>query len=312
MKIGFIGLGKMGANMAHRLLDHGHDVVVWNRSREPVDVAVGQGAAGTETVEELVAQLEAPRTVWVMLPAGEVTEAMIDQLLPILGAGDVIVDGGNSRWKDTEARAARVAAAGPQLVDCGTSGGIWGYANGYCLMVGGSDEAVAQVEPAFRDLAPENGYLHVGPVGSGHYVKMVHNGIEYGMMQAIGEGFEVLETSGYGLDLAAIAELWQHSSVVRSWLVELAALAFRDDPKLAQITDYTVDSGEARWTIEAAMERDVPTPVITMSLLMRFMSRQDSSFALRTVAALRNQFGGHAVRAAGVAGTGGTGGEAQG
>ena len=300
MRLGFLGLGRMGANMVHRLLDGGHEIVAWNRSKEPLDVAVAQGAVAGIDVADIVRQLDAPRVAWVMLPSGAITDEKIDELLVHLAPGDVIVDGGNSHFETTKERAVRCAEAGVSLVDCGTSGGIWGYDNGYCLMVGGPDEAVAMVEPAFRTLAPPDGYMHVGPVASGHFVKMVHNGIEYGMMQAIGEGFEVLASSDLNqFDLAGIASIWQHSSVVRSWLVELAALAFADDPRLESIDDWVDDSGEARWTILEAMNKDVPTPVITLSLLARFASRQESSFALKVVAALRNQFGGHATKSAG-------------
>jgi 6-phosphogluconate dehydrogenase len=300
VKLGFVGLGRMGANMVHRLLDGDHEVVVWNRSKEPIEQAVSRGAVAARNPKDLVKKLAAPRTVWLMLPAGKPTDDLIDLLLPVLDKGDVIVDGGNSHFQVTKERAARALSHGVHFVDCGTSGGIWGYANGYCLMVGGHKRAVKQVEPAFITLAPPDGYAHVGPVASGHFVKMVHNGIEYGMMQAIGEGFEVLEKSDLtDFDLGAIAKLWQHSSVVRSWLIELAALAFAEDPELASIDDYTSDSGEARWTVLEAMDKDIPTPVITLSLLARFSSRQEESFALKVVSALRNQFGGHAVKPSG-------------
>ena len=299
MRLGFIGLGRMGANMVHRLLDARHEVVVWNRSSEPIDVAVGQGAQRGASDEDVVDQLDSPRVVWLMLPAGEVTLNMITTLLPRLTPGDVIVDGGNSHFQDTQRRARACAETGVELVDCGTSGGIWGYENGYCLMVGGDDNAVKLVEPALLTLAPPNGYLHVGPSGSGHFVKMVHNGIEYGMMQAIGEGFEMMASSDLAhFDLAAIANLWGHSSVVRSWLVELAALAFHEDPRLETIQDYVDDSGEARWTVEEAIAKAIPVPVITLSLMARFASRQQESFAMKVVAALRKQFGGHATKPA--------------
>ena len=289
MRLAMVGLGRMGGNMVKRLEGDGHELASYAPS----------GGGTADSLEELVGQLEAPRVVWLMIPAGAPTEEAFGQLLGLLDEGDVIVDGGNSHYVTTKERAARCAGAGVTLVDCGTSGGIWGYENGYCLMVGGPEAAVKQVEPAFLTLAPPDGYLHVGPVAAGHFVKMVHNGIEYGMMQAIGEGFEVLARSEFrDFDLAGIAELWQHSSVVRSWLVELAGLAFREDARLDKIDDYVEDSGEGRWTILEAMNQDTPTPVITLSLLARFASRQESSFSAKVVAALRKQFGGHAVKSA--------------
>jgi 6-phosphogluconate dehydrogenase len=293
--IGFIGLGRMGLNMVTRLARGGHRVVATSPSGRHADAVHEAGGEYVAGLPALVAALPAPRVIWLMVPAGDAVDGNIDALLPLLAAGDVLVDGGNSRYTDSQRRAARVGAAGLAFVDCGTSGGIWGLENGYCLMVGGAAEAVARVEPAFRTLAPPEGYLHVGPVGAGHYVKMVHNGIEYGMMQAYGEGFEILQASEFPLDLAGVAHLWNHASVVRSWLLELAENIFTDDPTLAEIKGYVEDSGEGRWTVEEAIDKRVPAPVLTLSLLMRFRSRQDDSFSAKVLAALRNQFGGHAV-----------------
>ena len=297
MRIGFIGLGRMGANMVRRLLRDGHEVVAFNRTPERTREIAAEGAEPTFTLEELVAKLAPPRAVWVMVPAGDATEAQVDALLRLLAPGDTIIDGGNANFHDDVRRHAKAAAAGVRFVDAGTSGGIWGLQVGYCLMVGGDREAVAPLEPIFRSLAPEDGYLHVGGPGAGHYVKMVHNGIEYGMMQAYAEGFEILHASDYGLDLAAIADLWNHGSVVRSWLLELAERAFRANGQdLAQLKGWVADSGEGRWTVQEAIDRDIPAPVITLSLLARFRSRQDDSYSARVLAALRNEFGGHPVK----------------
>lgn len=301
MELAIIGLGRMGANMSRRLLRGGHSVVVHNRSRGPIDELAAEGARPAYTIEEVVDRLRPPRVVWLMVPAGKPVDDQIDALLPLLSRGDVIVDGGNSRYTDTIARGERVMAAGIGYVDCGTSGGIWGLDNGYCLMVGGPDEAVALVEPALRTLAAEDGYLHVGPCGAGHYVKMIHNGIEYGLLQAYAEGFEILEKSRYDLDLRAIAHLWNHGSVVRSWLLELAERAFADDPHLESIRGFVQDSGEGRWTVFESIDLDVAAPTIYLSLAARFVSRQDDVFANKVIAALRNQFGGHAVKREGEA-----------
>jgi 6-phosphogluconate dehydrogenase len=276
-------------------------VVVHNRSRGPIDELVAEGATPAYTLDEVVEQLGTPRVVWLMVPAGQPVDDQIDALLPLLSRGDVIVDGGNSRYSDTLARGERVMAAGFGYVDSGTSGGIWGLENGYCLMVGGPDDAVALVEPALKTLAAPDGYLHVGPSGSGHYVKMIHNGIEYGLLQAYAEGFEILEKSRYDLDLRAISHLWNHGSVVRSWLLELAERAFEDDPHLKSIRGYVQDSGEGRWTVFESIDLDVAAPTIYMSLATRFLSRQDDVFSNKVIAALRNQFGGHAVKREGEA-----------
>jgi len=297
MQFGMIGLGRMGANMARRLLRGGHDGVVSDRSPGPVDELVGEGAVGARSLSELVERLAFPRAIWLSLPAGDVTEDTLNQLQPLLAQGDVVVDAGNSFYKDAIRRAERLAAVGAGLLDQGTSGGIWGLEKGYCLMIGGAREDFEQLEPAFKTLAPPGGYLHTGPSGSGHFVKMVHNGIEYGMLQAFGEGFEMLESSEYaGLDLRAISSLWNQGSVVRSWLLELAESAFAQDPTLASIRGYVDDSGEGRWAAIQAIEQSVPAPVLTLSLLMRFASRQEDSFSAKVISALRNEFGGHAVK----------------
>ena len=297
MQYGMIGLGRMGGNMARRLLRGGHEVVVSNRSPEPIAALEAAGALGADSLGELVERLAPPRAVWVSLPAGAVTESALEQLEPLLARGDVVVDSGNSFYKDTLRRAERLAAGGLELLDQGTSSGIWGLDNGFCLMIGGSHTGFERLEPAFKTLAPPGGYLHTGPSGSGHFVKMVHNGVEYGMLQAYGEGFEILEASDYtDLDLQAIAHLWNQGSVVRSWLLELAEAAFAKDPELAAVRGYVEDSGEGRWTVIEAIEKNVPAPVLALSLLLRFRSRQDDSFSAKVVAALRNEFGGHAVR----------------
>ncbi|MBV9600894.1 MAG: decarboxylating 6-phosphogluconate dehydrogenase [Chloroflexi bacterium] len=296
MQLGFVGLGRMGGNMVHRLARGGHEVVAFNRSPAPVQEAVKHGAIGAASLQDLVDKVKAPRVIWLMLPAGGVTDQYLNQLMDICQPGDLFVDGGNSKWKDTKARAERIKARGFEFVDCGTSGGIWGLQVGYSIMAGGSPEAFKRVEPAVKTLAPEDGYGLVGPNGAGHFVKMVHNGIEYGMMQAFAEGFEVLENSEYPVDLQQIGKIWQHGSVVRSWLLDLAVSAFEKDPRLDKLEGWVDDSGEGRWTIEAAIDEDVPAPVITMSLFSRFYSRDRNSFSWRVLAALRNEFGGHAVR----------------
>jgi 6-phosphogluconate dehydrogenase len=284
-----IGLGRMGGNMTSRLTERGHDVKTY-------DPGVDSTA---KSLEELRDQLTAPRTFWMMVPSGKVTEDTFQTLLEVGEPGDVIVDGGNSNFRDSMRRYDDAKAKGLKFVDCGTSGGVWGLANGYCLMVGGDDDAVAQAEPVFVDLAPENGYAHVGASGAGHFVKMVHNGIEYGLMQAYAEGFEVMEKSQFDLNLEEIAGIWRYGSVVRSWLLELLVNAFEAEGQhLEKIRGYVQDSGEGRWTIHEAMNEDVPVPVITAALFARFASRQDESFAAKVNAALRNQFGGHAVKAA--------------
>ncbi|MCB9068995.1 MAG: decarboxylating 6-phosphogluconate dehydrogenase [Calditrichae bacterium] len=296
MKIAMIGLGKMGGNMTTRLIRDGHEVVVFDLNADAVKEAVTNGAIAAKDMQDLTGKLPGRKVVWMMVPAGEIVDRVIQSLLPHLSAGDIIVDGGNSNWHDTRKRAEDLNEKGIKYIDCGTSGGVWGLANGYCLMYGGEKEACQHIEPALKTLAPENGYLHCGPSGSGHFVKMVHNGIEYGMMQAYAEGFEIMEKSPYDLDLRAISNVWQYGSVVRSWLLELAERAFADDPKLESIKDFVPDSGEGRWTVQAAIDFDVPAPVITHSLFARFRSRQEESFGNKVLAALRNQFGGHAVK----------------
>jgi 6-phosphogluconate dehydrogenase len=297
MELGLIGLGRMGAGMARRLLRGGHRVVVSNRSPDPIKELEADGAVGAYSVEDLIGALAAPRAIWIMLPAGKVTEQMIEKLIPLLSPGDTIVDGGNTNFNDDIRRAEMLKPHGINYVDEGTSGGIWGLENGFCLMVGGDPEVVRRLEPAFKTLAPEGGYAHVGPVGSGHFVKMVHNGIEYGMMQAYAEGFEILRARrDFNLDLHQIAGVWNHGSVVRSWLLELTEEAFRQDPDLTSLKGYVDDSGEGRWTIQAAIDLDVPAPVITLSLFERFHSRQPESFAAKVLAAMRKGFGGHAVK----------------
>jgi 6-phosphogluconate dehydrogenase len=289
MQLGMIGLGRMGANMAKRLEERGHEL----KTYDP------QVDSTAKTLEELRDELNAPRTFWMMVPAGSITEQTFQTLIQIADAGDVIVDGGNSNFHDSQRRYAEAKEQGVGFVDAGVSGGVWGYANGYCLMVGGDADAVAQVEPVFRDLAPEDGYAHVGGAGAGHFTKMVHNGIEYGLMQAYAEGFAVMEKSEFGLDLHEVAGIWRYGSVVRSWLLDLLYNAFEAEGKdLEKIRGYVEDSGEGRWTIAEAIAEDVPVPVITAALFARFASREDESFAAKVNAALRNQFGGHAVKAA--------------
>ncbi len=289
MKLGMVGLGKMGGNMVERLRRGGHEIASYARS--------GGGTAAS--LEELVGQLEAPRVVWLMIPAGDPTEQAVTDLLALLEAGDVIVDGGNSNFRDSKRRAATAAEHGIRYIDTGVSGGIWGLKEGYCLMAGGDDDAIAILRPAFETLAPPDGFAHVGPSGAGHFVKMVHNGIEYGLMQAYAEGFEVLERSEFDLDLHEIAGIWRYGSVVRSWLLELLYDAFeKEGAHLEEIKGYVEDSGEGRWTIAEAIAEDVPVPVISAALYARFASRQDESFAAKVNAALRNEFGGHAVKKA--------------
>ena len=303
MQLGFIGLGRMGANMVRRLVRDGHAVVAYNRTIEKAheladeERAAGHAVEAADTVEALVARLATPRTAWIMVPAGAATEAQIKELLEHLEPGDTIVDGGNTNFHDDVRRHRELAEHGINYVDAGVSGGIWGLANGFCLMVGGDRAVVAPLEPIFRSLAPTDGYLHAGPPGAGHYVKMIHNGIEYGMMQAYAEGFEIMHASEYPLDLAAISDLWNHGSVVRSWLLELATLAFKANGEdLADLKGWVADSGEGRWTVQEAIDRDVPAPIITLALQTRFRSRQDDSYGAKVLAALRNEFGGHEVK----------------
>ena len=299
MDIGMVGMGRMGGNMAERILRGGHRVVGYDRDPDTRTAAAKRGPDMADTLEHLVEMLPKPRVVWVMVPSGNPTEATIAALTDVLEEGDVLVDGGNSNYKDTMRRAASLQREGVRMVDAGVSGGIWGLAEGYCLMVGGEPDAVAAVEPVFRALAPspDAGYAHVGAVGAGHFVKMVHNGIEYGLMQAYAEGFELMKAKEqFGLDLAGIAELWGHGSVVRSWLLELTAAALGDDADLSDIQPWVEDSGEGRWTVEESIELAVPLPVISIALQARFRSRQEAAFGFRLLAAMRQQFGGHAVR----------------
>jgi 6-phosphogluconate dehydrogenase len=291
MKLGMVGLGRMGGNMTERLRGDGHDVETYARTA-PERTA--------DSLVELASQLGQPRVVWLMIPAGDPTEHAFQTLLPLLEDGDTVVDGGNSNFRDSQRRAAEARAKGVFFLDAGVSGGVWGLTEGYCLMVGGEEEGFRIVEPALQTLAPEGGYAHVGPSGAGHFVKMVHNGIEYGLMQAYAEGFELLRgIEDFDLDLGQVASLWQHGSVVRSWLLELLERAFEEDPDLEQIRGYVDDSGEGRWTVHEAIEAAVPVPAIALALFARFASRQDESFAAKVNAALRKQFGGHAVKSVG-------------
>ncbi|HEY7716059.1 MAG TPA: decarboxylating 6-phosphogluconate dehydrogenase [Candidatus Binatia bacterium] len=296
MELGMIGLGRMGANMTERLVRGGHRVISYDRSPEAIQRVVDIGGVGAHSLSDFVKQLAPPRAIWMMVPSGAPVDQTIEQLLPNLAEGDILIDGGNSNYKDSLRRAELLKRAGVHFVDAGTSGGVWGLELGYCMMIGGAKPIVDRLEPIFKTLAPAEGYLHVGPNGAGHFAKMVHNGIEYGMLQAYGEGFELLHASQFELDLGKIAHLWNQGSVVRSWLLELAENALRKDPKLASIKGYVEDSGEGRWTVEEAIEKSVPAPVLALSLFARFASRQEDSFAAKVIAALRNEFGGHAVK----------------
>ena len=296
MQIAFIGLGRMGGNMVTRLLRGGHEVIGFDPAESARAAVVKGGGTAVGSLDALVAALRPPRAVWVMVPAGAPTETTIGELAGKLSRGDVVIDGGNTKWTDDVRRAEALKPRGIHYVDAGTSGGIWGLENGYCLMAGGEKDVVARLAPIFTTLAPPDGFLHTGAVGSGHYVKMIHNGIEYAMMQAYAEGFELMSESEYGLDLPRIAHLWNQGSVVRSWLLELTAGALAADPKLASLKPFVEDSGEGRWTVEDAVNKAVPAPTITAALFARFRSRRDNSFADRLLAALRNAFGGHAVR----------------
>ncbi len=291
-----VGLGRMGGNMTVRLIRNGHEVVAFDRSEEPRLRAGQAGAKPAASLEELVANLEPPRAVWIMVPAGPVTDQTLGRLSELMSAGDVIIDGGNSNWKESIGHAEQLKTRGIALLDCGTSGGIWGLENGYCLMVGGQREMFDRVEPAFRALAPPGGYAYVGRSGAGHFVKMVHNGIEYGLLAAYGEGFEILRYSDFDLDLPGIAAIWRYGSVVRSWLLELLVDAYGRDPDLSSIRGWVEDSGEGRWTVQAAIDENVPAPITALALFARFASRQEESYAAKVIAALRNEFGGHAVK----------------
>jgi 6-phosphogluconate dehydrogenase len=302
MQLGFIGLGKMGGNMVHRIhRDSDHQVVAFDFSAEAVAAAEEHGATGVGSLEDLVAQLEPPRMVWVMVPAGDPTQQTVDRLGELLEAGDVVIDGGNTNWHDDVRRASELDAKGIRYIDVGTSGGVWGLQVGYCMMVGGHDESVQRLAPILDVLAPPDGWRHFGDAGAGHFVKMVHNGVEYGIMQAYAEGFELMKKAKFPIDLAEVAGLWNRGSVVRSWLCELAEAAFKAEGNdLERIKGHVSDSGEGRWTIVDGIDLDVPTPVITASLYARFYSRGEGDYTHRVLAALRNQFGGHAVeRAAG-------------
>ena len=297
MKIGFVGLGKMGMNMVQRLLNDGHNIVAYARTESTVQKAVDIGAAGAESLQDLVEKLPSQKIVWIMVPSGKPTEDTVAALSKLLNEGDIIIDGGNSLYKDSIRRSEELKSKNISFMDVGTSGGIWGLQIGYCMMIGGEKEVFRNVEPLFKTLAPENGYSHVGPNGAGHFVKMVHNGIEYAMLQAYAEGFEILNAKKeFDLDLHGISNLWNQGSVIRSWLLELAESAFGKDAKLDSIKGYVEDSGEGRWTVAEAIELNVPAPTITISLLERFRSRQDESFSAKVIAALRNEFGGHAVK----------------
>jgi len=294
MKIGFVGLGKMGSNMVERLLRNGHEVVAYDPNLSAD--RFGKDIERMNSIAELVENLPQHRIVWLMVPEGNPVKENIEELAKVLKAGDTIVDGGNSNWRDTQSHAFELEKKGINFVDCGTSGGVWGLENGYCLMVGGDQTACSKLDPIFSALAQENGFLYCGPSGAGHFVKMVHNGIEYGMMQAYAEGFEVMEKSSFNLDMHKISKVWQKGSVVRSWLLELAESLFEEDPKLSKIKDHVEDSGEGRWMVQTAIDLNVPAPVITLSLLSRLRSRQPESFSMKVLAGLRNRFGGHAIK----------------
>ena len=296
MELGIIGLGRMGANMTERLLRGGHKLITYDRSPEAIQRCVDKGALGAHSLAEFVKQVSLPRVIWLMVPSGEPVDLTIEQLLPSLLENDIIIDGGNSHYKDSIRRAEKLKQLGIHFVDAGTSGGIWGLQEGYCLMIGGEKAIVDQLEPIFKTLAPENGFAHVGTSGAGHFAKMVHNGIEYGMLQAYGEGFEMLQASQFEFDLGKISHLWNQGSVVRSWLLELAENAFQKDPQLSSIKGYVEDSGEGRWAVLEAVEREIPASILTLSLFARYASRQEDSFSAKVIAALRNEFGGHAVK----------------
>ena len=296
MELGMIGLGRMGANMAERLVRGGHRVISYDRSAEAIQRVVDRGGIGAHSLADFVKQLTPPRVIWLMVPSGDAVDQTIEQLLPTVTRGDILIDGGNSNYKDSIRRAKKLSNHGMHFIDAGISGGSWGLENGYCMMIGGEKNIVEYLAPIFQTLAPAGGYLHVGPNGAGHFVKMIHNGIEYGMLQAYGEGFELLNAAQFDLDLAKISHLWNQGSVVRSWLLELAESAFAKDPRLSTIRGYVEDSGEVRWTVEEAIDKGVPAPVLTLSLFARYASRQEDSFSAKVVAALRNEFGGHAVK----------------
>jgi 6-phosphogluconate dehydrogenase len=296
MKIGLIGLGKMGSNMVLRLLKGKHKVVVYDRNTAPIKSLVKKGATAAASVLDLLSKLPKQKIVWLMIPAGGPTIQAVKELSNELSKGDIVIDGGNSYYKNSILMAQELAAKGIHFIDAGTSGGIWGLEKGYCLMIGADNKVFKVCEPLFKTLAPKNGYLHVGPNGAGHFVKMIHNGIEYGMLQAYAEGFEIMNASDYKLDFAKISHLWNQGSVIRSWILELAEDAFTKSPKLKEIAGYVDDSGEGRWTVAEALEHNVSAPVLTLSLLERLRSREKESFSAKVVAALRNEFGGHAIK----------------
>jgi len=299
MQLGMIGLGKMGANMTRRLLQGGHAVVGFDLDEDTVQELEGEGAAAATTLEALVEQLAPPRVLWIMVPAGAPVDQTIEQLVPLVAAGDILIDGGNSNYKDTQRRGQELKAQGLHYVDVGTSGGVWGLEQGYSMMVGGSEEAVDVIRPALETLAPgpDKGWGHMGPVGAGHFVKMVHNGIEYGVMQAYAEGFDILQAkTEFGLDLHQVAETWRFGSVIRSWLLDLTARALEGDQELPEVAPWVDDSGEGRWTVQEAIDLDVPAPVITDALISRLDSRVEDSYTHKLLAAMRNQFGGHAIK----------------
>ncbi|MBN1498933.1 MAG: decarboxylating 6-phosphogluconate dehydrogenase [Spirochaetes bacterium] len=296
MEIGFIGLGKMGSNMVQRLLNYGHKVTVFDRDPLSVKKMTAAGASAAESVEKLIDNLPRPAVVWVMVPSGEITDSVIRQCAGLMKPDDIIIDGGNSYYKDTVARSALLSEKGISLIDSGTSGGIWGLKEGYCLMIGGPENAFRHTEPLYKSLAPDDGYIHTGPSGSGHFVKMIHNGIEYGLMEAYAEGFEIMNNSeNFKIDLMKVSRVWQKGSVVRSWLLDLLTLALEKEGDLASVRDYVEDSGEGRWTVMQTIEEGTPAPVIALSLMQRFRSRQKESFAGKVLAALRNEFGGHEI-----------------
>jgi 6-phosphogluconate dehydrogenase len=299
MKIGFVGLGKMGGKMVERLIKGGHEIVAFDPVTEALKQAENEGATPAHSLQELVEELDVPRAIWMMVPSGDPTRETIGSLSSLLAEGDILIDGGNSLYSDSMTRARTLKARGVSLLDAGTSGGIRGLKIGYCLMIGGKEAAFRRLEPVFKTLAPQDGYAYVGPSGAGHFVKMVHNGIEYALLQAYGEGFEILNAKKeFELDLEKIAYLWNQGSVIRSWLLELAEGAFSKDPSLSSIRGYVEDSGEGRWTVAEAIKNNVPAPVITLSLLERLRSRQEESFSAKVIAALRNEFGGHGVKKA--------------
>lgn len=295
MRIGFIGLGRMGSNMVRRLVQGGHEIVVYNRSLDKVKAIEKEGAIASSSISDLIQKLPSPKIVWVMVPAGDVTTGMIRDVAKELSPGDIIIDGGNSNYKDSKKMSEELVQQKINFLDCGTSGGIWGLKIGYCMMIGGEKKTFKTVEPIFKTLAPKDGYMHTGPSGAGHFVKMIHNGIEYGLLQAYAEGFQIMEASDYDLDFSKVSHLWNQGSVVRSWLLELAESAFAQNPKLTGIKDFVEDSGEGRWTVETAIEHNVPAPVISLSLLERLRSRQEESYSAKVIAALRNEFGGHKI-----------------